>query len=73
MKNLLKEFVDYTFGFYGPNEMYAHYFTTPVTKAEIKAATLIRIKTGQFEGDSFDREAVRDIMLSARGNFVKSL
>lgn len=66
----IKEFVNYVFEFYGPNCMYSHFFKTPVTKAEIKAATLIRVKTAQFEGDSFDREAVRDIMLAARGQFI---
>jgi len=73
MKNEIKEFVDYVFGFYGPKGIYTDFFKTPVTKAEIKAATKIRQATGQFEGDSFDREAVRDIMLAARGQFINRI
>lgn len=69
----IKEFVDYVYLFYGAKGFYSNFFKQPVTKAEIKAATLQRIKTGQYEGDSFDREAVRDIMLRKRGDFVRSL
>lgn len=63
MKNL-NDFVDYVFSFYGPGEMYSNFFKTPITKAQIRKATVVRISSGQFEGDSFDREAVRDIMLA---------
>lgn len=66
----IKEFVEYVYGFYGPKGMYSNFFKTNVTKKEIKAATLLRIKSGQFEGDTFDREAVRDIILAARGEFI---
>lgn len=72
MKNL-NEFIDYVFSFYGPGEMYANFFNRPVTKAAIKKATLVRIQTGQFEGDSFDREAVRDIILKEQGVEAVSL
>lgn len=65
-----KEWVDYVLSFYGPTGLNASFFKTPVTEAEILAATKLRVATGQFEGDSFDREAVRDIMLAARGQFL---
>lgn len=72
--NDIKEFVNYVFEFYGPNGIYADFFKgTAVTKAEIRKATKIRQGTGQFEGDSFDREAVRDIMLAARGQFINRI
>jgi hypothetical protein len=67
----IKEFVEYVFGFYGKGGLYEDFFKNkPVTKVEIRQATKLRIKTGQFEGDTFDREAVRDIMLASRGEFI---
>ena len=64
----LKEFVDYCLSFYGEGEMYNHFFDTPVTESRIVEATFIHINHliedgREFEGDSIDREAVRDYML----------
>jgi hypothetical protein len=58
----IDEFVDYVYDFYGPggiNDFGAN-------KGDIAKATFIRV-TGNtevpFEGDSVDREMVRDILL----------
>ena len=68
MKNL-KVFTNYVFQFYGPNGLYAHYFQNRVTKAKILAATKALIASGaDFQGDSFDREKVREILLTMDKN-----
>ena len=70
------EFVDYANGFYGQgvDSIYGKDFfpaTNGVTKAEIILATKIRMSMSivglPFNGDSTDREIVRDIMIAARG------
>jgi len=61
-----KEFIDYMMDFYGPKGIYIKDFTV----AEIKTALAKRKsqrKDIPFEGDSFDRELVRDYVLAARG------
>ena len=68
------DFVDYVYGFYGKGDsLYGLSFfpsTGGVTKAEIIMATKIRMLTATkdfpFDGDSMDREAVRDIMIKAQ-------
>ena len=63
-----KEFVDYVLGFYGEEGLYE--FEPPATREEIQKALCIRVQhteTYYFEGDSTDRELVRDIMLINRG------
>ena len=59
-------FVRYVMSFYGPGEIYDYGFTVP----EVKTATEQHIKTGRvpFEGDSIDREIVRDIVLENRAS-----
>lgn len=62
-----KEFSTYVHGFYGPGEIYDLGFTLE----EIKQAIKIRkahpnLKKIPFDGDSFDREYVRDIVLKMR-------
>jgi len=72
------EFVDYVYGFYGKGDsLYGKEFfpsTGGVTKTEIIMATKIRMLTATedfpFEGDSSDREAVRDIMIKAQEKSV---
>ena len=64
----LNEFVDYCLSFYGEVGMYKDFFDTPVTESRIVEATFIHlnhlIEDGrEFEGDTLDRECVRDIMV----------
>lgn len=63
----LKEFVEYVMGFYGPGGLYASLFPKPFTRREVTAATKLRMASADYAGDSFDREAVRDLVLQARG------
>jgi hypothetical protein len=65
----LKDFVDYCWSFYGPHQLYGEYFDHNMTKPELTAACKERMKDKKNwgDGDSFDREAVRDIMLKKRG------
>jgi hypothetical protein len=66
----MKEFVDYVMGFYGKGEIY----DIGATREEVWQATCIRIKRNadeplngiSFDGDSLDREAVRDIIIELR-------
>ena len=64
-----KRFLEYVFSFYGPNEMYGDFFKNTLTKQELFAAiNLFQRKGGKtFLGDTFDREIVRDILLTMRG------
>lgn len=61
------EFLDYCLSFYGEGGMYCH---CGITLEDLKKAILIR-KTfnfaTEFEGDSIDREMVRDIALIIAG------
>lgn len=66
----LKEFIDYCWEFYKPKGLYGEYFDRNLTKEEVKAACLLRSKHPTFEGDSVDREAVRDTILFARGKLT---
>lgn len=65
----MNEFINYVFDFYGKNGVYAHFFTNPPTKAQIRAATLKLRKTSKepIVFDSIDRERVRDILLTMHG------
>jgi len=57
----MQEFIEYVLSFYGPGGLYD--FNASVD--EVKKATRIRLLNNDipFEGDTFDREAVRDIIL----------
>lgn len=59
----MTDFVDYVFGFYGTGGIY----DMGATKDQILEASKIRAATGDFQGDSFDRESVRDIMIDKFG------
>ncbi len=60
----MNEFVDYVMDFYGYNGIY----DIQATRKEVIAATNKRLEFKQppFEGDSIDREMVRDIILEMR-------
>lgn len=61
-----RAFVNYVYGFYGRNGPYP---IKGLTKAEIGLATDFRILNEpylDFEGDSIDRERVRDIIIANR-------
>ena len=58
----MNEFVDYVLDFYGVSGIYP----MGVTREDILVATSIRIeqrKDIEFQGDSLDRELVRDILI----------
>jgi hypothetical protein len=64
--NALEKFADYVYRFYGPGGIY----DMGVTKNEIKLATEIRkLRHPEFEfdGDTIDRELVRDILTRVLG------
>ena len=74
---MLEEFVDYVDSFYGQNDpiypMMSRETKQPLTKFDIKRATqnyltMCLDDTNKFciwgDGDSFDREKVRDILLN---------
>lgn len=62
----MNTFIDYVMSFYGSNGIY----DIKATRDEVTKATNILqiIKGTEFEGDSIDREQVRDIILQMRGN-----
>ena len=66
----LDTFVDYVYDFYGDDGLYNTFRDyAPVTKAEIQTTTFNLVQTSYpwGDGDSMDREIVRDCMLVARG------
>ncbi len=64
-----KDFADYCWEFYAPHAMYGHFFNHTLTRSELNLAVSLRIVGGgeAFGADSLDREAVRDLILNARG------
>jgi hypothetical protein len=62
----ITEFVEYVLSFYGTGGIYDF----GATEADVRGALEERIRTASadcpFEGDSVDRELVRDIMLKDR-------
>ena len=61
----MKEFIDYVLSFYGIGGIYE----IKATRDEILLATGIRLerdKVTPFEGDTVDREKVRDIIIEMR-------
>ncbi len=64
------EFADYVLSFYGPGKMY----DMGATRDEVLIASGVRMERCRatdvpFDGDSIDREAVRDIVLGLRGKW----
>lgn len=66
-------FIAYCEGFYGPEGLYAKFFEkAPLTRADFEQGVrlLLDLRYKQripFEGDSMDREVLRDILLVAKG------
>lgn len=60
-----EKFVDYVFSFYGAGGLY----DMGATKEQIREATKVRLenKDCPFDGDSVDRELVRDILIEKFG------
>lgn len=64
------EFIEYVWSFYAPNDLYGSFFDNTLTKDEVVKAVEMRKKNTDklsFDGDSMDREIVRDIMFYNRG------
>ena len=64
----MNEFVDYVLDFYGTGGIY----DMGVTRDDVLLATGMRVGVGKwlqipFDGESFDREAVRDILIEQFG------
>lgn len=70
--NKNQEFINYVWSFYSPNEIYGSFFENTLTKEEVEKALEIRLSNLEtpFDGDSMDREMVRDIMFYNRGKRV---
>lgn len=67
----IKEFKKYFWSFYGKTGLYPNTLQG-LTSLEFHNALDTRLanKALEFDGDTFDREIVRDIILAARGKFV---
>ena len=65
-----KEFTEYVWKFYGPGQIYGHFFGDTLDKGELVAAVDERMQNKGYEGDSMDREIVRDLMIAARKEFL---
>jgi len=66
MKSQIQDFIDYVMSFYAHGKIYDMSFH----RAEVVKATKIRqLFTNQlpFDGDTVDRELVRDIVMAMRG------
>ena len=59
---MINEFYRYVLSYYGPYGLYP----MDVTLTDVKAATKIHLERTRvpFEGDSMDREQVRDILIA---------
>ncbi len=65
----LKEFKEYFLSFYGKDGLYSDTFKKIPTDGEINKAIEIRLRGAPaWDGDTLDRELVRDILLSMRGH-----
>jgi len=67
-----QDFEEYVWEFYQPGGMHGDFFGNKLTKAEVKAAIkLLQLVVGNLEeGDSVDRERIRDILLAAHGKLA---
>ena len=64
-KVFINDFIDYTLTFYGSDGIYPMGANrTVVRKATNDIIKIARIKGEKFCGDSFDRELVRDLLIS---------
>jgi hypothetical protein len=63
------EFIEYVWSFYGPEMIYGHFFNHALTKHELVACVeILKLKVNDLSYDTFDREFVRDILLTLRGD-----
>lgn len=64
-------FTDYVLSFYGPNEIYGHFFNHTLSREEVTQAIEERLQDDSFpfDGDSADRERVRDIIEKNRQTY----
>ena len=63
----LKDFQNYCWEFYGPNNLCGEFFDNKLTRAELDAACVLQSMQQSFGGgDSVDRENVRDILITAQ-------
>jgi hypothetical protein len=71
-KNMLEQFKNYVWSFYGPGQIYGDFFNHTLTRLELDAAVDKRLQeqTFAFDGDSMDRERVRDLMTKARSDVL---
>lgn len=71
MKNMTT-FEKYCWGFYGPKQIYGDFFGHKLTHDQLRSACFLRqtMAANNFDGDSVDREAVRDILLAATGKLA---
>lgn len=68
-KEDMKNFKDYIWSFYGKDKgIYKHFFDNNLTMEEVEKAIKIRLSKIKlkFDGDSIDREIVRDIIFKLR-------
>lgn len=64
----VQKFIDYVALFYCGTGIYANFFQGKLTPNEVTKAVKIYLEScHDFEGDSVDREFVRDILFSMRG------
>ena len=65
----INDFIVYVCSFYLPGQIYGHFFNHTLTTDEVKTAVAWHIKSrgGVLYGDTIDREAVRDRLLSDKG------
>jgi hypothetical protein len=71
------DFAKYLLTFYGPDGVYGPsnsnpIFRRPMTREEAAIAAETLSASKDFEGDSFDREKARDLVLSWRGEHKQS-
>lgn len=65
----MSDFENYVYDFYGPHQLYGDFFGHTLTREEIRTAIEFRMSNMEFpfDGDSVDREIVRDILFTMRG------
>ncbi len=65
---MLDNFFDYCWGFYGPNGIHGNFFNNKLTRKELRVACAARMSHPSWgDGDTVDREAVREILFKAHG------
>ncbi len=57
-------FADYVWSFYGPHQIYGKFFGHRLKREDLFKAVRIRMRDPNYDGDSFDREKVKEILFS---------